>query len=162
MGDCLRLEGEAISHSEAKDNDAALSVSSSARVHSVPLNGAETGAGWRLALILAFGFDEQGQTCMAQGYCAAAASCAETLISARAQEAGLKVKEYELLRRNFSETGNFGFGIAEHIDLGIKYDPSTGIYGARSLPPLLCLGVCHACMASCQPPPGAHGGTQLA
>ncbi|CAL5222128.1 g4446 [Coccomyxa viridis] len=44
-------------------------------------------------------------------------------------EAGLKVKEYELLRRNFSETGNFGFGINEHIDLGIKYDPSTGIYG---------------------------------
>jgi hypothetical protein len=40
------------------------------------------------------------------------------------------VKEYELLRRNFSETGNFGFGISEHIDLGIKYDPSTGIYGA--------------------------------
>ena len=25
--------------------------------------------------------------------------------------------------------GNFGFGIDEHIDLGIKYDPSTGIYG---------------------------------
>ncbi len=44
-------------------------------------------------------------------------------------EAGLKVKEYELLRRNFSESGNFGFGISEHIDLGIKYDPSTGIYG---------------------------------
>jgi hypothetical protein len=22
-----------------------------------------------------------------------------------------------------------GFGIQEHIDLGIKYDPSTGIYG---------------------------------
>jgi len=47
-------------------------------------------------------------------------------------EAGLKVKEYELLRRNFSATGNFGFGISEHIDLGIKYDPSTGIYGERS------------------------------
>lgn len=44
-------------------------------------------------------------------------------------EAGLKVKEYELLRRNFSDSGNFGFGITEHIDLGIKYDPSTGIYG---------------------------------
>ncbi|KAJ9530848.1 hypothetical protein QJQ45_028860 [Haematococcus lacustris] len=44
-------------------------------------------------------------------------------------EAGLKVKEYELLRKNFSATGNFGFGISEHIDLGIKYDPSTGIYG---------------------------------
>eukprot|EP01071_Lankesteria_metandrocarpae_P002949 Lankesteria_metandrocarpae@DN2658_c0_g1_i1.p1 len=44
-------------------------------------------------------------------------------------EKGLKVKEYELKRRNFSDTGNFGFGIEEHIDLGIKYDPSTGIYG---------------------------------
>merc|ERR1711964_574410 len=44
-------------------------------------------------------------------------------------EKGLKVKEYELLAKNFSKTGNFGFGIQEHIDLGIKYDPSTGIYG---------------------------------
>jgi large subunit ribosomal protein L11e len=44
-------------------------------------------------------------------------------------ERGLKVKEYELRSRNFSETGNFGFGISEHIDLGIKYDPSIGIYG---------------------------------
>jgi large subunit ribosomal protein L11e len=45
------------------------------------------------------------------------------------QESGLKVKEFELLKKNFSATGNFGFGISEHIDLGIKYDPSTGIYG---------------------------------
>ena len=44
-------------------------------------------------------------------------------------ERGLKVKEYELRKRNFSATGNFGFGISEHIDLGIKYDPSIGIYG---------------------------------
>ncbi|KAK9470516.1 60S ribosomal protein uL5 [Dipodascopsis tothii] len=44
-------------------------------------------------------------------------------------ERGLKVKEYELRKKNFSETGNFGFGISEHIDLGIKYDPSIGIYG---------------------------------
>merc|ERR1711975_172896 len=44
-------------------------------------------------------------------------------------ERGLKVKEYELRRKNFSETGNFGFGISEHIDLGIKYDPAIGIYG---------------------------------
>ena len=28
-------------------------------------------------------------------------------------ESGLKVKEYELLRRNFSDTGCFGFGIQE-------------------------------------------------
>ena len=44
-------------------------------------------------------------------------------------ERGLKVREYELRRDNFSQTGNFGFGIQEHIDLGIKYDPSIGIYG---------------------------------
>ncbi len=25
--------------------------------------------------------------------------------------------------------GNFGFGIDEHIDLGIKYDTNTGIFG---------------------------------
>ncbi|KAJ3847826.1 ribosomal protein L5 domain-containing protein [Lentinula lateritia] len=44
-------------------------------------------------------------------------------------ERGLKVKEYELRRRNFSETGNFGFGIQEHIDLGARYDPGIGIFG---------------------------------
>mgnify|MGYP003386550409 CR=1 FL=1 len=44
-------------------------------------------------------------------------------------EKGLKVKEYELRSFNFSQGGSFGFGINEHIDLGIKYDPGTGIYG---------------------------------
>jgi len=44
-------------------------------------------------------------------------------------ERGLKVKEFELWAENFSETGNFGFGIDEHIDLGIKYDPGIGIFG---------------------------------
>mmetsp|Transcript_2877 Transcript_2877/g.6696 ORF Transcript_2877/g.6696 Transcript_2877/m.6696 type:complete len:178 (-) Transcript_2877:388-921(-) len=44
-------------------------------------------------------------------------------------ERGLKVKEYELEKGNFSDSGNFGFGITEHIDLGLKYDPNTGIYG---------------------------------
>lgn len=55
-----------------------------------------------------------------------------TIRGAKAEEIlerGLKVKEYELRKRNFSETGNFGFGISEHIDLGIKYDPGIGIYG---------------------------------
>jgi large subunit ribosomal protein L11e len=42
---------------------------------------------------------------------------------------GLKVKEYELRKDNFSDTGNFGFGIQEHIDLGMRYDPAVGIYG---------------------------------
>ena len=41
----------------------------------------------------------------------------------------LKVKEHELKAENFSDEGNFGFGIEEHIDLGIKYDTSTGIFG---------------------------------
>jgi len=38
-------------------------------------------------------------------------------------------KENELEEGNFSDTGNFGFGIKEHIDLGIAYDPNVGIYG---------------------------------
>ena len=44
-------------------------------------------------------------------------------------EKGLKVLEYELKKSCFSQEGNFGFGITEHIDLGLKYDPSIGIYG---------------------------------
>ncbi|XP_032496367.1 LOW QUALITY PROTEIN: 60S ribosomal protein L11-like [Phocoena sinus] len=55
-----------------------------------------------------------------------------TVRGAKAEEIlqkGLKVREYELRKNNFSDTGNFGFGIQEHIDLGIKYDPSIGIYG---------------------------------
>jgi len=44
-------------------------------------------------------------------------------------ERGLKVKEYELRTSCFSNGGTFGFGIDEHIDLGLKYDPSVGIYG---------------------------------
>ena len=56
------------------------------------------------------------------------------------------MKEYELLRRNFSETGNFGFGINEHIDLGIKYDPSTGIYGE---PQTSFLFLCLVRLSSC-------------
>ena len=32
-----------------------------------------------------------------------------------------QVKEYELRKKNFARNGSFGFGITEHIDLGIKY-----------------------------------------
>jgi len=42
---------------------------------------------------------------------------------------GLKVKDMELRGHNFSKNGTFGFGIDEHIELGMKYDPTTGIYG---------------------------------
>merc|ERR1712183_372106 len=58
--------------------------------------------------------------------------CSVTVRGEKAEEIlekGLKVKEYELKKRNFAKNGSFGFGITEHIDLGIKYDPSTGIYG---------------------------------
>merc|ERR1719427_948449 len=43
-------------------------------------------------------------------------------------EKGLKVREYELQKGNFSDHGNFGFGINEHIDLGIKHEATMGIY----------------------------------
>eukprot|EP00727_Mastigamoeba_balamuthi_P005082 m51a1_g14572 putative 60S ribosomal protein L5 (180) ;mRNA; r:1071566-1072396 len=58
--------------------------------------------------------------------------CHVTVRGAKAAEIlekGLKVKEYELSQANFSDSGNFGFGVQEHIDLGIKYDPHVGIYG---------------------------------
>merc|ERR1711862_520540 len=59
-------------------------------------------------------------------------ACHSIVRGAKAEEIlerGLKVKEYELRKCNFSDTGNFGFGIQERIDLGIKYDPGIGIYG---------------------------------
>ena len=56
-------------------------------------------------------------------------SCHCTVRGPKAEEIldrGLKVKEYELKKGNFSKTGAFGFGVQEHIDLGIKYDPGIG------------------------------------
>lgn len=55
-----------------------------------------------------------------------------TVCGAKAEEIlkkGLKVQEYRLRKNNFSDTGNFGFGIQEHMDPGIRYDPHIGIYG---------------------------------
>merc|ERR1712012_47727 len=57
-------------------------------------------------------------------HCTVRGSKAEEIL-----DRGLKVKEYELKKGNFSKSGNFGFGVQEHIDLGIKYDPGIGIYG---------------------------------
>merc|ERR1712154_359516 len=59
-------------------------------------------------------------------------ACRVTVRGPKAEEileSGLKVKEYELKKGNFPSMGCFGFGIQEHIDLGIKYDPSIGIFG---------------------------------
>ncbi|KAJ5073889.1 60S ribosomal protein L11 [Anaeramoeba ignava] len=44
-------------------------------------------------------------------------------------EKGLKVKEFELNKKCFTDQGSFGFGVDEHIDLGLRYDPTIGIYG---------------------------------
>jgi len=59
-------------------------------------------------------------------------ACSVSIRGDRAEqilEKGLKVKDFELRKRNFSNSGNFGFGIQEHIDLGMRYDPYTGIFG---------------------------------
>ena len=80
-------------------------------------------------------------------------ACHVTIRGPKAEEIlerGLKVKEYELKKRNFSATGNFGFGIAEHIDMGIKYDPGIGSVSA-SLPgpvPGLCIMLTSCCVYS--------------
>ncbi|KAH0785748.1 60S ribosomal protein L11 [Histomonas meleagridis] len=41
----------------------------------------------------------------------------------------LQVHDFEISSHCFSSTGNFGFGIKEHIDLGLKYDRDIGIHG---------------------------------
>ncbi|XP_014443066.1 60S ribosomal protein L11-like [Tupaia chinensis] len=57
-------------------------------------------------------------------HCAVCGAKAEKIL-----EKGLKVWEYELQKNNFLDTGNFGCGIKEHMNLGIRYNPSIGIYG---------------------------------
>uniref|UniRef100_A0A4W3HW73 Large ribosomal subunit protein uL5 C-terminal domain-containing protein n=1 Tax=Callorhinchus milii TaxID=7868 RepID=A0A4W3HW73_CALMI len=54
------------------------------------------------------------------------ATCKVTVTEVKPQ---IKVESYCSWKNNFSNTGNFGFGIQEHNDLGIKYDPAIGIYG---------------------------------
>lgn len=44
-------------------------------------------------------------------------------------KSALRVKEFELNKGAFSDSGCFGLGVEEHIDLGIKYDPDIGIFG---------------------------------
>jgi len=59
-------------------------------------------------------------------------ACHVTVRGKKAEEIlrkGLAVHEFMLKDSSFSQTGNFGFGIQEHIDLGLKYDPAVGIYG---------------------------------
>lgn len=56
-------------------------------------------------------------------------ACHVTIRGPKAEEVlerALKVKEYELKKRNFSETGNFGFGIDE-VRLRIVNASACGI-----------------------------------
>jgi large subunit ribosomal protein L5 len=42
----------------------------------------------------------------------------------------LPVIDNKLSKRSFDETGNFAFGLKEHIEIvGVKYDPDVGIFG---------------------------------
>ncbi|KAH0502730.1 60S ribosomal protein L11 [Microtus ochrogaster] len=71
-----------------------------------------------------------------------------TVSGAKAEEIlekGLKVREDELRKNNFSDTGNFGFGIQEHIHLDIKYDPRPNTESAKRKP---CAGSSRSMMGS--------------
>lgn len=42
----------------------------------------------------------------------------------------LDAVDFKLKQSNFDTTGNFAFGIREHIDIeGMRYDPKLGVYG---------------------------------
>ncbi|MFQ5951286.1 MAG: 50S ribosomal protein L5, partial [Candidatus Geothermarchaeales archaeon] len=50
---------------------------------------------------------------------------AATMLEKVLEGVGMKVK-----RSSFDRSGNFAFGIGEHLDIpGIKYDPTIGIFG---------------------------------
>lgn len=58
-------------------------------------------------------------------FCTVRGSVANDLL-----ERALRIKEYRLSSKSFTEQGVFCFGIDEHIDLeGMKYDPNIGIFG---------------------------------
>lgn len=44
-------------------------------------------------------------------------------------EKALKVVDGRLPERVFDGQGNFSFGIEDHTDFGLRYDPDVGIYG---------------------------------
>ena len=55
--------------------------------------------------------------------------CSQRILVSLAEGRGKQVLEYELKKKNFSKGGSFGFGITEHIDLGLK--------SASALPPCI-------------------------
>lgn len=58
--------------------------------------------------------------------------CVVTLRKKRAEEflrRALQVVENALPERVFDPQGNFSFGIEDHTDFGLRYDPDVGIFG---------------------------------
>ena len=58
-------------------------------------------------------------------------ACMVTLRGNRAQDflkRCFKIQN-QLFKSQFDTYGNFSFGVAEHTDFGIRYDPNVGIYG---------------------------------
>ncbi|HDN68737.1 50S ribosomal protein L5 [ANME-1 cluster archaeon ex4572_4] len=58
-------------------------------------------------------------------------SCKVTLRKERAAEflkRSFKIQN-RLFESQFDSYGNFSFGVAEHTDFGIRYDPAVGIFG---------------------------------
>jgi len=45
-------------------------------------------------------------------------------------ERGLKVKEFELKKKNFSNTGNFGFGITETTN---EFEVTDSVFGTKKI-----------------------------
>lgn len=41
----------------------------------------------------------------------------------------LEIRDFKIPDYSFDKHGNFSFGIADHTDFGIKYDPNIGIFG---------------------------------
>ncbi|MBN1763251.1 MAG: 50S ribosomal protein L5 [Methanomicrobia archaeon] len=60
-----------------------------------------------------------------------AIACKVTLRGDRAQDFLKRCFNIEnrLFKSQFDTFGNFSFGVAEHTDFGIRYDPNVGIYG---------------------------------
>ena len=86
------------------------------------LSGQKPSLGHAQQTIRSFGIRRNEQISV---FCTVRDSLATDLL-----ERALRIKEYRLPSRCFTDHGTFSFGIDEHIDLeGMKYDPNIGIFG---------------------------------
>jgi len=86
------------------------------------LTGQKPSTGHAERTIRSFGIQRNEEISV---FCTVRGSLAHDLL-----ERALRIKEYRLSSKCFTENGTFSFGIDEHIDLdGMKYDPNIGIFG---------------------------------